>query len=103
MSRVRVFGSEHLFAGRKNAMVEGLGLRIATLVMVDHRQSIEGLNRIRVFGTEQRLAHGDYTTVYRLGFGVLTSFDKVENTVIEKSRSACGIDVELFDKGSCHS
>jgi hypothetical protein len=52
---IGVLGAKRLLANRQAALVERLGLRIATLVVVEHRQVVEAGGDLAVLGAERLL------------------------------------------------
>ena len=67
-----MIGTERLLSDRQRALVERLGLGIATLVVVKRRQIVQRCRDIGMIGTERLFPDRQRALVERLGFGVAT-------------------------------
>ena len=67
---IRVLRTERLLADGEGAFVQRLGLGIAALRPVEHREVVETGADIRVLRAERLLADGEGAFVQRLGLGI---------------------------------
>ena len=67
-----MIGTERFFADRQRALVERLGVGIAALVVVKHRQIVQRLRDIGMIGTKRLFSDRQRALVERLGVGIAT-------------------------------
>ena len=80
----RMLWSQGLFVDGEGALVQGLGLLVLPLVLVECRQIVEAVCRGGVLGSQLLLFDGKSALVQGLGFCIACAFVEIDACLIEE-------------------